>query len=78
MLGLDLRRAQYIPLVAFCLRHCLADFIICMCEFDFRQAQLGYEVYRFGANEFVGNGYEARITDFFDKLFRLHRIGRRD
>lgn len=34
----------------------------------------GYEVYRFGANELVGNGAEARITDFFDKLFRLHRI----
>ena len=23
------------PLVAFCLRHFLADFIICSCEFDF-------------------------------------------
>lgn len=34
----------------------------------------GYEVYRFGANELVGNGAEARATDFFDKLFRLHRI----
>ncbi|WP_429931589.1 hypothetical protein [Agrobacterium vitis] len=34
----------------------------------------GYEVYRFGANELVGDGAEARITDFFDKLFRLHRI----
>jgi hypothetical protein len=33
------RREPYIPLVAFCLRHFLADFIICMCEFDFRQAQ---------------------------------------
>src|SRR5258706_16146555 len=33
-------REQYMPLVAFCLRHFLADFIICMCEFDFRQAQL--------------------------------------
>src|SRR3981189_2229284 len=32
------RREQYIPLVALCLRHSLADFIICMCEFDFRQA----------------------------------------
>ena len=32
------RREQYIPLVAFCLRHFLADFIICMCESDFRQA----------------------------------------
>jgi hypothetical protein len=38
----------------------------------------GYEIYRFGANELVGNGAEARITDFFDKLFRLHRLGRRD
>jgi hypothetical protein len=26
-------------LVAFCLRHFSADFIICTCEFDFRQAQ---------------------------------------
>src|SRR6266404_4010197 len=34
------RREQYIPLVAFCRRHFLADFIICMCEFDFRQAQV--------------------------------------
>jgi hypothetical protein len=33
------RREQYIPLVAFCLRHFLAAFIICTCEFDFRQAQ---------------------------------------
>lgn len=34
----------------------------------------GYEVYRFGANELVGNGAEARIADFFEKLFRLHRV----
>ncbi|RWO78283.1 MAG: hypothetical protein EOS18_19015 [Mesorhizobium sp.] len=34
----------------------------------------GYEVYRFGANELVGDRAEAGITDFFDKLFRLHRI----
>jgi hypothetical protein len=33
------RSEQYIPLVALCLRHFLADFIICMCVFDFRQAQ---------------------------------------
>jgi hypothetical protein len=26
-------------LVAFCLSHVLADFIICTCVFDFRQAQ---------------------------------------
>jgi hypothetical protein len=36
----------------------------------------GYEVYRFGANELVGEGAESRITDFFEKLFRLHRIRR--
>ncbi|WP_246788310.1 hypothetical protein [Bradyrhizobium sp. CCBAU 53421] len=36
----------------------------------------GYEVYRFGANELVGEGAELRITDFFEKLFRLHRVGR--
>ena len=35
----------------------------------------GYEVYRFGANEVVGAGAQARITDFFDKLFRLHGLG---
>ncbi|QPM90614.1 AbiJ-related protein [Pseudooceanicola algae] len=34
----------------------------------------GYEVYRFGANELVGDNAEARITDFFDKLIRLHNI----
>jgi hypothetical protein len=28
-------------LVAFCLRHFLADFIICMCVFDFRQGHAG-------------------------------------
>jgi hypothetical protein len=35
------RRGQYIPLVAFCLRHFSAEFIICTCEFDFREAQVG-------------------------------------
>ncbi|QAB00962.1 MULTISPECIES: AbiJ-related protein [Agrobacterium tumefaciens complex] len=35
----------------------------------------GYQVYRFGANELVGNGSEAKITEFFEKLFRLHRVG---
>jgi hypothetical protein len=33
-------REQYTPLVALCLRHFLADSIICMCVFDFRQAQV--------------------------------------
>jgi very-short-patch-repair endonuclease len=36
----------------------------------------GYEVFRFGANELVGQGAEAKITEFFDKLFRVHRIQR--
>ena len=33
------RREQYMLLAAFCLRHFSADFIICTCEFEFRQAQ---------------------------------------
>jgi hypothetical protein len=32
-------REQYMPLVALCPRHFLADSIICLCGFDFRQAQ---------------------------------------
>lgn len=36
---------------------------------------VGYEVYRFGANELLGSGAEEKITDFFEKLFRLHRVG---
>lgn len=34
----------------------------------------GYEIYRFGANELVGDGAEKKIHDFIDKLFRLHRV----
>ncbi|MEI6984293.1 hypothetical protein WCV48_31960, partial [Klebsiella pneumoniae] len=34
----------------------------------------GYEIYRFGANELVGDGAAPRISDFFEKLFRLHRL----
>ena len=33
------RPERCMPLVAFCLRHFSADFIICTCEFEFRQAQ---------------------------------------
>src|SRR3982074_881244 len=33
------RREQYLPWGAFYPRHFSADFIICMCVFDFRQAQ---------------------------------------
>lgn len=36
----------------------------------------GYEVYRFGANMLVSDGAESTITGFFEKLFRLHRVGR--
>jgi hypothetical protein len=36
----------------------------------------GYEVYRFGANELVGERAESGIADFFDKLFRLHHVKR--
>src|SRR6202011_1361912 len=34
------RREQYMPLVAFCLSHFSADFIIGTCEFEFRLAQV--------------------------------------
>lgn len=34
----------------------------------------GYEVYRFGANELVGDEAEPRIMDFFEKLFRQYRV----
>lgn len=47
-----------------------ADMVSADCELRLA----GYEVYRFGANELVGDAAEARITDFFDKLFRLHRF----
>src|SRR5882757_7414299 len=39
------RRERYMPLVAFCLRHFLADSIMCMYVFDFRQAQLVQDLY---------------------------------
>lgn len=35
----------------------------------------GYEIYRFGANELVGDAAETKIADFFKKLFRLHHVG---
>ena len=39
--GTRRRGEQYMPLVAFCLRQFLAEFIICMCAFDFRKAHAG-------------------------------------
>ena len=38
------RRERYMPLVALCLRHFLADSIICMYVFDFRQAQVSHSM----------------------------------
>jgi hypothetical protein len=46
------------PLVAFCLSHFLADFIICMCVFDFRQAQAKYGV-GFGSALAIAISYTA-------------------
>ena len=34
----------------------------------------GYEIYRFGANELVGDGAEKVLRVFFDKLFHLHQV----
>jgi hypothetical protein len=58
------RREQYMPLVAFCLRQFLADFIICMCEFDFRQAQVGlfYLISRFRRWAENDQGRKSKIT----------------
>lgn len=35
----------------------------------------GYEIYRFGSNELVGNGAVTVIEHFFDRLWSLHKIG---
>jgi very-short-patch-repair endonuclease len=34
----------------------------------------GYEIYRFGSNELVGEGVGALIERFFDRLWALHKI----
>jgi hypothetical protein len=34
----------------------------------------GYEVYRFGANELIGESATSRIRSFFDRLLELHGI----
>jgi len=37
---------------------------------------LGYEIYRFGANELVGRDVDALIASFFGRLFEKHRVTR--
>ena len=44
---------------AFCLRHFLADFIICMCEFDFRQAQVTALLAFLSVSVFLAHAYDA-------------------
>lgn len=34
----------------------------------------GYEVYRFGGNDFANSGAETMIVDFFRRLFERHGI----
>jgi len=34
----------------------------------------GYEIYRFGANELVGNGATDVIARFFERLLKLHKL----
>jgi hypothetical protein len=34
----------------------------------------GYEIYRFGANEFVGTGAAAMTESFFRQLLERHSI----
>ncbi len=35
---------------------------------------LGYELYRFGANELVGNSVDDLVRSFFGRLFTQHRM----
>jgi very-short-patch-repair endonuclease len=37
---------------------------------------LEYEIYRFGANELVGAGYENIVQAFFSELLNKHRVSR--
>jgi hypothetical protein len=64
------------PLVAFCLSHFSADFIICTCEFEFRQAQVVAENRTGGARKNRRRPWEdsscnkeqrAKILAFFSK-----------
>ena len=50
----------FMPLVALCLRHFLADCIICMCVFDFRQAQA------------LQSNYDADFAGFVNSLLTYH------
>jgi very-short-patch-repair endonuclease len=34
----------------------------------------GYDVYRFGAEELNGDAGQIVVTEFFERLFRLHKI----
>lgn len=34
----------------------------------------GYEIYRFGANELVGDGAPDVIAEFFERLLKLHKV----
>ena len=53
-------REQYMPLVALCQRHFLADSIIYMCVFDFRQAQRGHVARRRTHPGISDNSTESR------------------
>jgi hypothetical protein len=65
------RREQYMALIVFCLRHFLADFIICTCEFDFRQAQLCDPQICCAAG---GRHFQGRCEDrYFEKLLPKRR-----
>ena len=37
---------------------------------------LGYEVYRFGANELVGINVADTVRSFFSSLFKKHGVGK--
>src|SRR5260370_39565204 len=60
------RREKSMLLVAFCRHHFLADSIICMCVFDFRQAQL---VAQYGDRQKLYLSWDAASWHVSKKLF---------
>jgi hypothetical protein len=73
-------REQYMPLVALCQRHVLADSIIYMCVFDFRQAQVAWLVSHLQSQQLLDANYDSTsggvsFGSNFAWLFRLTMLG---
>src|ERR1700737_719285 len=73
-------REKYMPLVALCQRHVLADSIIYMCVFDFRQAQVAWLVSHLQSQQLLDANYDSTsggvsFGSNFAWLFRLTMLG---